>query len=634
MTYLSRSAPSDGNGSLLQPLVVAAVTVIVGACGGNTEGGLLNGTPSASGPEGLGGFDAAAGDVDAGSDLEGHAQGGTGNNPPASPQESAESGIGGSSGGDASPVGSGGETMTPPPEVDPAILDATPKTRLRLLTQVEYRNSVVALLGADVAAVAAALSLPEDVYVAGFGTVGAAKVVVTEAAVERYEQASLELVGETFADDSRWSELVGCVPQPDLGDACVESYVRGFGRRAFRRDPTDREAIRWIELARATAVRSEEPNPTLGLAAATVGILQSPNFLYRVEYAEPDLELGRIRFDGLSMATRLAYLATGAPPDEALLASAERGELDTTEGLRGAIEQLLTSPNTPGFLPEFFIELTQLRRVLSVTKAPDVFPEFDVALQASMLEETELWLENEVLAPGSDVRSLFTSTTTFVDARLAALYGLPEPVQSFARVELPPESARAGVLGKAGFLSVHSSSDFTSPTRRGTFVLTRLLCVDVPPPPADVVVTVLRPPLDDGPRTTRELMAQHLSDPQCVNCHALTDPFGYALEHFDAIGRYRETENGLPIDATGQYEGIAFDGAVELGQMLHDLPETSACLVRNFYRYANGAEDDVTDAMLIDALTQTLSDDDYVWRDWFVAFATSSAYTSLPATVE
>jgi hypothetical protein len=129
-------------------------------------------------------------------------------------------------------------------------------------------------------------------------------------------------------------------------------------------------------------------------------------------------------------------------------------------------------------------------------------------------------------------------------------------------------------------------------------------------------------------------MAQHLSDPQCVNCHALTDPFGYALEHFDAIGRYRETENGLPIDATGQYQGIAFDGAVELGQMLHDLPETSSCLVRNFYRYANGAEDDVRDATLIDALTQTLADGGYVWRDWLVEFATSNAYTSLPATAE
>lgn len=297
-----------------------------------------------------------------------------------------------------------------------------------------------------------------------------------------------------------------------------------------------------------------------------------------------------------------------------------------------AVEQIFASPEAAAFMPEFFFELTEVRRVLSAEKDPRLFPQLDDALRASMLEEANHWLRSEVLAPGADVRSFFNGTRTFVDSRLAEFYGLPDPALPFEPVQLPSDSGRSGILGKAAFLMAQSAPSRTSPTRRGLYILRSFLCGDVAPPPDAVVTTVVRVP-EDMPMTTRELMAQHLSDPTCVACHAAVDPLGYALEHFDASGRYRATEDGLPIDATGAYEGTTFDGAEELGQFLHDTEITSACLVSHLYRHAHGTSDVDTDAPEIAALTTALADGGYVWRDLLLHFAASDAFTSLPPTV-
>ncbi len=519
------------------------------------------------------------------------------------------------------------------PAVDPAIFDATPKTQLRLLTQLEYRNTVSFLMGVEWADVEA-LSLPDDLLVAGFGSVGAALWIPNDAAVQQYETASQVLAQMVFADEERWQAFVGCIPQPDLGDACVEDYVRRFGRRAFRRDLTEEEVTQWTEVARNAAAASDEPSAVSGLATFTSGLLQSPNFLYRVEHAVPDLELGRIKFDSPSMATRVAYLASATTPDDALLDAAAAGELNTPQQIRTAFEERLASPAAIAHMPEFFTELAQLRRTLTLAKSLELFPELDDELRASMLEETQRWLANEVLAPKADVRSFFNSTTTFVDARLAEFYGVPEPSEPFEAVNLGPETDRSGILGKAAFLFVQSSSDRSNLVRRGYYIRKYLLCDPPPPPPAGLTVSVPEPVVDDGPKTTRQLMEQHLNDAMCIACHAGIDPLGYALEHFDAIGQYRETENGLPIDATGEFRGYSFDGAVELGQVLHDLPSMPTCLVTNFYRYANGIADETPDLAQIAALAATLTDVGYVWRNYLVDFATSDAFTSLPASVE
>jgi hypothetical protein len=482
-----------------------------------------------------------------------------------------------------------------------------------------------------------ALVLPEDLVNAGFSTVGSAVISLSEVSIEEYEKASQALATSLFSDEQRWRAHVGCEPQADLGDVCVETYVRSFGREVFRRDLTDAEVTQWVGVARAAAAAAEvEVSAATGLAAVTAGLLQSPNFLYRFEHAVPDLELGRIKFDGPSMATRLAYLLTGAPPDAALLDAAAAGQLDTPQGVRSVAEQLATDERAAAFMSEFFSELAGMQLVLTADKSAD-FDQIDDALRQSMLEETMRWLSQVVLAPGADVRSFFDSPTTFVDQRLAEFYGvqLPAGAQAgeFQQVTLPADSGRVGILGKAGFLFAHSSPDSSNPTRRGNFILKNFKCLEVPKPSADVMIVFPEQQPGDAPKTTRQLFEeQHMIDATCVACHTIMDPFGFALEHFDAVGQYRETENGLPIDDLASYGGDTFDGIPGLASVLREDEATASCFIKNFYRYANATGDDKTDSALVKALATGLADRGYVWRDLLIDFAASEAFGSLPAT--
>jgi hypothetical protein len=284
-------------------------------------------------------------------------------------------------------------------------------------------------------------------------------------------------------------------------------------------------------------------------------------------------------------------------------------------------------------MSEFFIELTELWQVLQLERSAEVFPGVD-ELRAPMLEESKRWLTDVVLAPGADVRTFFDSNTTFVDDTLAEFYELPaqgfgQETEGFREVTLGPETGRAGILGKAGFLLAHSSPDSTNPTKRGKFIIEQFKCLEVPPVPADLMVSVPKP--EEGEVvTTRELFEErHRVDATCVTCHTLMDPFGFALEHFDAVGRYRETENGLPINAASEFQGVSFDGAIELGAMLRDDAGTAACFVEHLYRYANGTPESEADLALLEGLVNTLAERNYVWRDLVVDFAASDAFTSL-----
>jgi hypothetical protein len=324
----------------------------------------------------------------------------------------------------------------------------------------------------------------------------------------------------------------------------------------------------------------------------------------------------------------LAFLLTGHPPSDALLAAAAAGELDTAEGVRAAAAPFLKDPGAIDQMAQFFSEVSQAQLVSLVQKSPDLFPSFNSALQSSMLQATQLFIKNVVLAPGADVRSFYDSDQTFVDATLAPIYDVSPPASGFMQLTLGPDAARAGILGQAAVIAGHSQPDHNSPTRRGVFILQNLLCQTPPPPPPGVITTL--PPAADPNTTTRQKLAVHLASPACAACHELVDPLGFALEHFDSIGQYRATEGGLTIDATGTLDGVPFDGAAELGTVLRQSPRALTCMMSNFYRDANGRADASADAAQIDALGRTLTEKDYVWRDLVAEFITSDAFRSAP----
>jgi hypothetical protein len=496
--------------------------------------------------------------------------------------------------------------------------------KVRLLTQAEYRASLQSLFGE----VKAPLELPDDRSVDGFIAIGASKVTVNVASVEAYEIASRAVVAEVFGDATRWQALVGCQPEANLSDGCVETFARTFGKRAFRRDLSDAEHEQWVRIARNAATLAG--SAAQGLSALTSGFLQSPNFLYRVETNALDPGNGRLKYDGPSMAVRLAYFLTGGPPSAELLAAGEAGELDTAAGVRAAADSMLKDSALVERLTAFFSEYTQAELVMKVLKSPLLFPTFNDNMRNSMRESTRLFLEKVVLAPGADVRTFFDSDQTFADEVLAPIYGVtPPPGSGFAQFTLAPESDRAGIMGQAGVLAAHSGVDHTSPTRRGLFMLWAFFCTTPEPPPDGPVPTI---PVLDPTLTTRQRMEQVRVEPSCGDCHVLFDPLGFALEHFDAIGNYRETENGLPIDTTGTLEdGTPFDGAVGLGKALRDSARVTECLLRNFYRNVNGRTDDLYDQPQIDGMVTSLRSHGYVFRDLVADFITSDAFRSAPA---
>ncbi|HEY5372038.1 MAG TPA: DUF1588 domain-containing protein [Polyangiaceae bacterium] len=495
---------------------------------------------------------------------------------------------------------------------------------MRLLTQSEYTNALSDLLGA----ISTPLVLPSDTALAGFVSIGASEVSVNASAVSLYEVASRAATAEVFADTPRWQKLVGCQPQADLSDACVVSFIQSAGKRAYRRDLTAVEVQRWLQVGKDTA-QLPGSSAAQGLATVTSGLLQSLNFLYRVETSKLDVSSGRLKYDGPSMATRLAFLLTGSPPSNALLAAAAAGQLDTADGVRSAAAPLLNDPRAIDQMGEFFSELSQAQLVSVVQKNPDLFPSFNSALQSSMLQATQLFIKNVVLAPRADVRSFYDSDQTFVDATLAPLYGVTPPVSGFMQLTLDPAQARAGILGQAAVIAGHSQPDHTSPTRRGVFILESLLCQTPPSPPPGVITTL---PMGDPNLTTRQKLNQHLANPSCAACHALVDPLGFALEHFDSIGQYRATEGGLTIDASGTLDGVAFDGEAQLGAALRQNPRAMACMMSNFYRDANGRADAEADSAQIETLEQRLISQGYVWRDLVADFIVSDAFRSAPAT--
>jgi len=571
------SAPISGNErwrvGVATPFVLLAA--LTSGCGGTVRSNGSSGQAAgASGPQGSGGF----------------------------PNSNAGGGSVASGGVASGPLSTGGVS-------------------LRLLTQAEYRASIQALFGA----VTIDFTLPNDISVAGFISVGAAQLALNEPSVTAYEAASRAITAEVFADTQRWQTLVGCQPQADLSDACTATYIQSFGKQAFRRDLTTEEAQAWLSLAKDAAQLTG--TAAEALAAATSGLLQSPHFLYRVEASELDASSGRLKYDGQSMATRLSYLLTGGPPSTELLAAAAAARLDTTDGVKAAAAPLLMDASAPDHMVPFFSELAQAQQVLRVSKSPDLFPTFNAASQSSMLQGTQLFIKNIVLAPKADVRSFFDSNQTFADATLAPIYGATAPASGFAQITLGPESGRVGILGQPSVLAAYSEPDRTSPTRRGVFIAQSLLCQTVPPPPAGINT----PPPADPNATTRQQLEALLANPSCASCHALFDPLGFALEHLDPIGAYRATENGLPIDATGTWKGVTFDGEPQLGAALARDPQALACLIRSYYRDVNARVDDTADATQIDDLIQSLTAHDYVWRDLVAEFVASDAFRSAPA---
>jgi hypothetical protein len=416
--------------------------------------------------------------------------------------------------------------------------------------------------------------------VGGFSAIGASTVSVSGAGVGQFENAARFLAQAAFSPTGPRQKLTGCSPSGPGDATCFKSFVTTFGQRAFRRPLTSAEVTAYSTLASQVATATNDP--WQGLEATVSAFLQSPNFLYLTEVGAPDpANPSRYRFTDYEMASRLAYFLTNNTPDDALLAAAASGSLATPEGVQTQAARLLALPAGHDSVRGFFTSLLALDSLDTLVRPIELFPKFTPSLGPAMKQETLLVLDDLVFGRDGDYRHLFDQQETFVNGELASLYGLMPPAGSgFQRASLPATSGRAGLLGHAGVLAARDHADGTSPTKRGLFVLTRLLCQNLPlAPPANLQI----PPPPTGLLTARQKLEEHAKNAVCASCHTATDPVGLSLEHLDAMGVYREMDHGMPIDDTGKIGDVEYHGEAGLGAILRDHPALGPCLIQSFY---------------------------------------------------
>jgi hypothetical protein len=478
--------------------------------------------------------------------------------------------------GTAAPVATGPATLLSLPSTP------LPTTGLHKLTAWEFANSLQDLLGSDVPLA----PVEADTLINGFATVGATSVSISPAGVGTYQTVLGNATAWAFADAQHAAAALSCVPQTTT-DACLTQAINAFGRRAFRRPLTSGETMRFVDLA--TTIGNQSGSSVLiGVRHAVWAILQSPQFLYRVELGAPSAaDGGRLKYTSFELASRLAATLWASVPDDALLDAAAQDSLSTAAGGLAQAERLIADPRAHRSLAAFSDQLFDAFDLGQAQKDPTTYPAWTPTLEAAMLKEVELRFDDLALTQKADYLSFFSSTSTFVNSELAKFYGVPYTAtdDSFQRVDLPSGTPRVGILGAGAILAGHAHAQLTSPTLRGKYIDNMLLCEVIPPPPPGV------PPLPSmapSGSTTRQVLEAHRAQPVCASCHGLMDPMGFGMENFDSTGQYRTTDNGQPVDASGTLDGIAFTNLAELGVAVQKNARTVPCLVNNLYENALG----------------------------------------------
>lgn len=508
----------------------------------------------------------------------------------------------------------------------PPMPDTAAQTGAQRLTVAQYGNAIRDIFGKDAAGkdINVPTAIEVDVMLEGFMAIGASVSTISPSGVEKYEKASLAIAQQVTGDEARKALVLQCKPTGPNDAACAKETVTRLGRRIYRRPLTEAEITRITNIFMKAS--ADLGGFDRGLEYAIVAMLQSPYFLYRPQIGENDpAHAGQLRYTSLEMASRLSFFLWNSVPDEELLSAAEKGTLVDDAGIAVQIERMLASPRAHEGLRAFVTDWLKLRELDHLTKDPTLFTYFSPELGPAAREETLRLFEHIVFDLDTDFREILTTRKTFVNAKLASMYAIPSPSdEGFSLVELPADSVRAGLLGHASILALHSHPRSTSSTLRGKFMRESLLCDAIPPPPANVNTGL--PEASPDARTLRERMKPHLTDPGCKSCHVLMDPIGFALENFDGIGRYRTKELDAVIDASGDLDGAPFKDARSLAQVIHDSDKFAPCFVRKVFSYATAFRPTEADRPTLNTLSWDFRASGYRVQELLKLVASSPAF--------
>ncbi len=423
--------------------------------------------------------------------------------------------------------------------------------------------------------------------------------------------------------DLRATPFPSCAATANATDAaCVSSTVSALARQAFRRPATDDEVA---SLTKLFATGADGADFAGGAALVVRALLGSPKFLYETSLGD-GAPGTRFSLTDAEVASQLALLVSGQPPDDALLTAAANGELRVGENREAQAVRLLQESDSRFLYRRFIAEWFGTVNLDGLTKDSGVITDFPT-IRAAMFDETNAFVDDVMSEQGGSLAALIAGGFSVVPSALASLYGI-EPTTPGARVALA-RVGRVGILQQGAFLATFAHETESAPVLRGKAVLTRLLCDNLPKPTnLNVEITF---PAPDPNATTRARYAQHAIDPVCSSCHDYLDGVGFTFENFDAVGRERDTENGQPIDTSGHItldgKTITLKNSIDLADALADSEDVRQCAARQVVRFAAGQSAPDVEFGFASAVKQLPLDRrasviglmlEYVKSDWFM----------------
>ena len=356
--------------------------------------------------------------------------------------------------------------------------------------------------------------------------------------------------------------------------------------------------------------------------------LQSPRFLYRVELgAPPAAGQTIVKLDDWEMASRLSYLLWRSMPDDALFTAAAGGKLTQSSDIQAQVQRMIADPKARGVTSDFYTQWLRVGEIGGVEKVAAVFPGWSASVAALMQQETTRFLDYVTWDGDGSLDTILTAPFTLVNGPLASYYGFSGVSgDAFVKTALGG-THRSGVLSQGGLLGLLAKADQTSPVHRGKFVREQLLCMELPPPPADLMI---KPPALSTTLTTRQRFTQHSIDPACTGCHHLMDPIGLGFEDFDGAGVFRASENGQPVDDSGEVKDSdvtgPFHGVAELAAKLASSDQVRACVTAKWFRYGYGRGETDADSCSMNALKTQFAAGGFKVRDLMIALTRTDAF--------
>ena len=410
-----------------------------------------------------------------------------------------------------------------------------------------------------------------------------------------------------------YAHLFTCQPKTAADEApCARRILSSLARRAYRRPVTPIDVDTLVGFFNAG--RKEGGSFETGIERALTRILVSPEFLFRIEMEPASATTGTpYRVTDLELASRLSYFLWSSLPDEPLLRTAAAGRLRDSKELEQQVARMLADPRADAITKNLVGQWLYLRNVRTLAPVFEEFPDFDDDLRQAFRKETEL-LFDSIMRENSSVLALLTADYTFVNERLAKHYGIPNIYGSeFQRVKVASD-ARRGLLGQGSILAITSNANRTSPVKRGKWILENILGTPPPPPPPNVPALEASAPTK--PRTLRQAMEAHRVNPTCASCHKLMDPYGFALENYDAVGSWREKDAGMPIDAKSELpDGTTVDGPVGVRSAILRHPENFVTtMTEKLMTYALGRSLEYTDMPIVRGIVRASATRNYTFE--------------------